>query len=148
MAKPRDTDWEAVLGAAADLQKLIPGTALVGGTAVALHIAHRFSMDADHVLPDLIDFAALAATVGPEATQSSLVRFDDYYEDVYRPERRRDVSPALQLSRQLTAPKPADLDRTEVSTYKGIVEPWGEWSAIAAQCKIVSVLVAESLTQE
>jgi hypothetical protein len=46
-------DWEQVLSAAARLQKLLPDAVLVGGTASAIHARHRFSRDADHVLPDL-----------------------------------------------------------------------------------------------
>ena len=53
---PKDTslpDWEQVLSAAARLQQLLPDAVLVGGTAPAIHARHRFSRDADHVLPDL-----------------------------------------------------------------------------------------------
>jgi hypothetical protein len=46
-------DWEKVLSAAAHLQRLIPSAVLVGGTAAATHVKHRFSRDADHVVPDL-----------------------------------------------------------------------------------------------
>ncbi len=46
-------DWEQVLSAAAHLQELLPDAVLVGGTASAIHAKHRFSQDADHVLPDL-----------------------------------------------------------------------------------------------
>ena len=46
-------DWEALLSAAARLQSILPDAVLVGGTASALHASHRFSRDADHVLPDL-----------------------------------------------------------------------------------------------
>lgn len=46
-------DWEQVLSAAARLQSLLPDAVLVGGTASALHAGHRFSRDADHVLPGL-----------------------------------------------------------------------------------------------
>lgn len=45
--------WEHVLAAAAELQHLIPGCILVGGTATAIHAKHRMSLDADHVLQDL-----------------------------------------------------------------------------------------------
>ncbi len=44
-------DWEEVLSAAARLQRLFPDAVLVGGTASAIHAQHRFSKDADHVLP-------------------------------------------------------------------------------------------------
>ena len=46
-------DWESVLSSAARLQRILPEAVLVGGTASAIHAAHRFSRDADHVLPDL-----------------------------------------------------------------------------------------------
>lgn len=45
--------WDEVLSAAARLQTLVPETVLVGGTAAAIYAGHRFSRDADHVLPDL-----------------------------------------------------------------------------------------------
>ena len=53
---PKNTslpDWEQVLSAAARLQQLLPDAVLVGGTASAIHAQHRFSQDADHVLPGL-----------------------------------------------------------------------------------------------
>ena len=46
-------DWERVLSSAARLQQILPDAVLVGGTAAALHAAHRFWRDADHVLTDL-----------------------------------------------------------------------------------------------
>lgn len=46
-------DWEKVLSSAARLQRILPDAVLVGGTASALHAAHRFSRDADHVLTNL-----------------------------------------------------------------------------------------------
>jgi hypothetical protein len=48
-------DWEQLLAAERHVQKLVPGAVLVGGTAAALHAAHRRSQDADHVLDDLRD---------------------------------------------------------------------------------------------
>ncbi len=47
------SDWERLLSAERHLQALIPGTVLVGGTAVSLHAHHRTSMDGDHVLAEL-----------------------------------------------------------------------------------------------
>ena len=46
-------EWERVISAAADLQNLVPGCVLVGGSATAIHAKHRLSMDADHILGDL-----------------------------------------------------------------------------------------------
>ncbi len=52
-AKPLGADWERLLAAERHVQHLVPGSVLVGGTAAALHVAHRFSADGDHVLEDL-----------------------------------------------------------------------------------------------
>ena len=45
--------WEEVLASLCRLQQVLPTAVLVGGTASALYAGHRFSMDHDHVLPDL-----------------------------------------------------------------------------------------------
>ena len=46
-------EWEKLLSSAAHLQRILPDAVLVGGTAVATHVHHRLSYDADHVLNDL-----------------------------------------------------------------------------------------------
>ncbi len=44
-----------VLEKAAQLQALVPGAVLVGGSAAALHAHHRESLDHDHVVMDLAE---------------------------------------------------------------------------------------------
>jgi hypothetical protein len=46
---------EDVLEKAAQLQELVPGAVLVGGTAAALYAHHRESFDHDHVVADLAE---------------------------------------------------------------------------------------------
>lgn len=46
---------EEVLQKAAELQEVVPGAVLVGGSAAALHAHHRKSLDHDHVLADLAE---------------------------------------------------------------------------------------------
>ena len=48
-----ESHWDRLLQAATRLQQEVPGSTLVGGAATALWAAHRYSFDADHVLPDL-----------------------------------------------------------------------------------------------
>ncbi|MSP15941.1 MAG: hypothetical protein EXR73_04905 [Myxococcales bacterium] len=93
---------------------------------------------------DYIDFAALAQTLGEAGTRTALASFDRAYQDIYRAEKQRDVSPLLQLARQLAAPLPKDLEGLDVANYKGIVAPWDKWEAIAAQCRVVAVWAAET----
>ena len=57
MPRPTEdaSDWERLLSTAARLQRIVPDAVLVGGTAAALHVAHRLSKDDDHVVADLRD---------------------------------------------------------------------------------------------
>lgn len=48
-----ESHWDRLLQAATRLQQEVPGSTLVGGAATALWAAHRYSFDADPVLPDL-----------------------------------------------------------------------------------------------
>lgn len=61
-------EWERLLTAQNQFQSHFPESVLVGGTAAALHIQHRVSMDADYVLPDLKNrFAQILKQVEQEA---------------------------------------------------------------------------------
>ena len=62
-------EWERLLAAERHLQRLVPGSVLVGGTATALHASHRRSFDGDHVVADPRErfdevLAALEAAAG------------------------------------------------------------------------------------
>lgn len=94
---------------------------------------------------DYIDVAALATHLGDARTASALSSLDACYHDVYRADAERDVSPLLQLARQLADPKPHDLEQTDVAHYKGIVKPWAEWAAIAGRCRALAVLIGSTL---
>ena len=45
--------WQKLIEAAANFQELLTGSVMIGGSAVALHLKHRYSFDADHILSDL-----------------------------------------------------------------------------------------------
>lgn len=45
--------WQHLIEAAANFQGLVPGSVLIGGSAAAVHLQHRYSFDADHVLMNL-----------------------------------------------------------------------------------------------
>ncbi len=47
--------WQKLLEAAANFQQLITGSVMIGGSAAAIHLKHRYSFDADHILLDLKD---------------------------------------------------------------------------------------------
>ena len=119
-------EWERVISAAADLQNLVPGCVLVGGSATAIHAKHRLSMDADHIL-------------GDQKVVDALEKFDRYYQDVYR---GSEVAPLNQLARQLAEPKPYDLDEIDIADYKGIATPLDRWENISEVCTRVSAILS------
>jgi hypothetical protein len=45
--------WQKLLEAAANFQELLTGAVMIGGSAAAVHLKHRYSFDADHILFDL-----------------------------------------------------------------------------------------------
>jgi hypothetical protein len=45
--------WQKLIEAAANFQELLTGSVMIGDSAVALHLKHRYSFDADHILSDL-----------------------------------------------------------------------------------------------
>ena len=44
--------WQKLIETAANFQELLTGSVMIGGSAVALHLKHRYSFDADHILSD------------------------------------------------------------------------------------------------
>lgn len=61
-------EWEKLISAQALFQSHFPECVLTGGTAAALHVGHRVSIDADYVLPDLKKrFAEILKKVEEEA---------------------------------------------------------------------------------
>ena len=45
--------WQKLLEAAANFQELLTGSVMIGDSAAAVHLKHRYSFDADHILFDL-----------------------------------------------------------------------------------------------
>ena len=56
MGKNEDTywqQWQKLLEAAANFQELLNGSVMIGAGAAAVHLKHRYSFDAYHILSDL-----------------------------------------------------------------------------------------------
>jgi hypothetical protein len=94
---------------------------------------------------DYIDFAALVYKAGMAPSAAALKTFDDYYSDIIR---KNEVSPLLQLVRQLAAPRPHDLDGIDVSLYKGLSQPLNSWDYIKSICEKLSVELGEELSED
>jgi len=55
MPQEPEAGWDHVIAASVHLQRLVPDSVLVGGSAAALHAGHRLSLDDDHVVRDLVE---------------------------------------------------------------------------------------------
>jgi hypothetical protein len=44
---------------------------------------------------------------------------------------------------KLSNPDPYDLTTVDLSEYKGIVAPWNNWRAVAAQCRSLALALLE-----
>ena len=151
---------EKVLAQAARLQKLVPDAVLVGGSAVYLYAKHRYSLDHDHIVADLIeeitrikaflivkrnqmrdyfDFAALCDRMGISISAQIIEKLDEYYTDDSL-ESIKTEKPALsQLLRQLCNPQPKDIGSIEqLQDYKGAAEKWKDWNFIVKICRCVA----------
>lgn len=84
---------------------------------------------------DYLDVAALSANFGVTWAARTLADIDAYYADVATgPD-----SVASQVYRQLSDPRPKD-SRTidHLAAYKGLREPWTDWSRVVEQCHAVA----------
>ena len=82
---------------------------------------------------DYLDFAALSDRLGAHNTRAALAILDALYPQT------NGESPLMQLQIQLATPLPFDLDTIELAEYKQLSERWHEWSAVVAQCGVVSM---------
>ncbi len=92
---------------------------------------------------DYLDLAALASHLGPEAATGALWPMDDLY-----PQRNGDPwAVRTQLVMQLAAPPPYDLDRVDLTEYKGVRSPFDRWDHVAAVCAALSAALLRACVQ-
>jgi hypothetical protein len=87
---------------------------------------------------DHLDLAALADHVGVEQAAAVLSELDEYYDDL----NEADVPVATQVVRQLSDPRPRDVEVTrQLSSYRDLAERWQSWDEVCA----VLALVAQAM---
>jgi hypothetical protein len=79
---------------------------------------------------DYLDLAALAAHMGIDAAAEALWQMDELY-----PQRSGDTWVVrTQLIMQLAAPPPYDLDKVDLTEYRGVRPPFDRWEHVAEVC--------------
>ena len=116
------SDRERLLSAAARLQSIVPEAVPVGGTAAALHVAHRLSQDDDHAVADLRErFSDVMAQLESVAG--------------WRTARQESGESALRRRRaQLGSALPYDLEDADLSEYRNLAPRRHNWNNAQRTC--------------
>jgi hypothetical protein len=88
---------------------------------------------------DFLDVAALTQTLGLARAADALRRFNT----IYPPE--GEGNPIQQLAKQLSSPRPYDLQETHLEDYKGLKPPLTDWNAVAGTTRKLALLIFSRL---
>lgn len=88
---------------------------------------------------DYLDVAALSHHLGLSRSARALDSMNELYADFAG--EAGDMLSTLLV--KLTNPDPYDLTTVDLSEYKGIVAPWNDWNAVAAQCRSLALALLE-----
>lgn len=89
---------------------------------------------------DYLDFAALADRLGEDEAAAVVATMDDYYADQIGPDGRRI---ATQVAKQLAEPRPGDLSKVDLASYRKLDQRWQDWGAVTDVCRRVAVKVLD-----
>ena len=93
---------------------------------------------------DFVDVAALASRFGLASSGRVLSAMDEYYADQH--EAGRGVT--SQLVRMLAEPRPYDLDRVDLASYRELEPRWRQWSQVEQTCAELAVQVLTAVAGE
>lgn len=93
---------------------------------------------------DYIDLVALADRLGEDEAAQVILGMDEYYADQMGSGGRR---VAAQVAKQLAEPRPDDLSKVDLATYRRLHRRWQDWGAVADACKRVAARVIDVLAE-
>jgi hypothetical protein len=89
---------------------------------------------------DYVDFVALSSSMNDERVWLALEPMDALY-----PQATGESSLA-QIARQLSSPRPYDLETTTLAEYKGLAERWHQWSSVVGEAQRIAGLLVMNLS--
>ena len=89
-----------------------------------------------HTVRDYLDTVVLFEHLGQPATAIALGSFDTLYSQP------NGTSPLSEVAERLAAASPSDLALVDLSTYKGLTEPWNSWDHVVERGRHWAPLVA------
>lgn len=94
---------------------------------------------------DYLDFAALADRLGESEAARVVLGMDDYYSDQLGPGGLR---VAAQIAKQLAEPRPDDLSKVDLASYRRLERRWQDWGTVIDACKRVAARVLDRLAED
>ena len=92
-----------------------------------------------HTIRDYLDLVVLLERLGPEVVGSAFASFDELYPQP------TGSSPLVEVVERLAAASPSDAAQIDLSTYKGLVSPWNDWSHLETRGRYWAVLLAQTI---
>jgi hypothetical protein len=89
-----------------------------------------------HTVRDYLDTVVLLDRLGEEAGVRAFDRFDGLYAQP------NGTSPLVEVVERLGAASPADMPDVELTTYKGLVAPWNDWTHLSGRGRRWAELLA------
>ena len=107
--------------------------------------APRMALNSMYELRDYLDFAALGDGLGDVGAVGVIVEMDEYYADQLGPGGRR---VATQVARQLAEPRPDDLSKVDLVSYRRLNRRWHDWQTVVDVCRRIAVKVLDRLAED
>src|SRR5262245_18219112 len=89
-----------------------------------------------HTVRDYLDTVVLLERLGESGAPEAFAPFDDIYRQP------GGASPLTEVGERLAAAQPSDLDAVELRTYRGLVEPWNDWTHVRSRGRLWATRLA------
>jgi len=89
-----------------------------------------------HTIRDYLDTVVLLERLGAAEAAAAFESFDDLYAQ------ESGASPLVEVVERLGAADPSDRAEVDLTTYKGLVAPWNDWSHVAERGRSWATVLA------
>jgi hypothetical protein len=95
-----------------------------------------------HTVRDYLDTVVLLERLGDTGVRQAFEDFDELYRQ------SSGASPLGEVAERLAAAAPSDLPSIDLSTYKGLCEPWSKWNHVASRGRQWASVVARVVLEK
>jgi hypothetical protein len=95
-----------------------------------------------HTVRDYLDTVVLLDRLGQERVDAALLPFDLLYPQP------TGASPLAEAAERLAAACPSDLSQVDLSTYRGLIAPWNDWTHVSGRGRAWAPVLARLAMEE